>query len=430
MGSALGSNLRIRKIRLQIIFLYSLAFVFLLWGYRDFVVPVCAYSGFLWEPDLFKIYEGLLLTLIVAVILPDKFKKSSDILIHIQFLFPILPMLVLYGSQDGPRVYVYITLLAFMTIYLLATYVKLKPVKISRINIVLYQKILLFAGWAVIAVIILLGGWRYFNLNIWRVYEFRSAAASNLPSFFGYINPAVSKVIFPFSLLLAVVNRERLFALFSLLGSILMFGLTAHKGALFYPFAVMALYYILNRKNIFLWLFGGYSGLIIMSVFLYVWKGVIGFGSLMLRRVCFDAANTNYHYFDFFSTHPFTWWAESKVTFRLLDYKYSLSVPHLIGMVYYNSPSMDANTGWIGSGYSAAGYVGMFISAAIIGVFLAVVNAYGKNINPRLIVAILTAPFLAVFMSSDIFTAMLTHGSLYGLLLLMFMPRLHKVGNV
>ncbi len=425
------SKLKIHKARLQNSICYVIMYLLLLWGYRDFVVPIYAYLGFLWEPDLFKICEGLLLTLLVAIILPAKFKKSSDVLIHIQFLFPILPMLVLYGSQDGPRVYVYVTLLAFMTIYLLATYVKLKPIKIGRtINIVLYQKILLFAAWTIIVSIILTGGWRYFNLNIWRVYEFRSAAANNLPSFFSYINPAVSKVILPFSFLLAVVNRERLFALFSLLGSILMFGLTAHKGVLFYPFAVLSFYYILRRQNVFLWLFAGYSWLIILSIFLYAWKEVIGFGSLMLRRIYFIPALLNYKYFDFFSIHPFTWWSESKITFRLLDYQYSLSVPRLIGMVYYNNSSCSANTGWIGSGYSAGGYMGMFICATIIGMFLAIVNAYGKHIDVMVITAILTAPLLAVFMSSDIFTAFLTHGSIFALFLLMFMLRSHKISNV
>ena len=422
--------MKIHKLKLQILFLYIFAFILLLWGYKSFVVPVYGYSGFSWQPNLTKIIEGLICTLLISFILPMKFKKPSDILIHIQFLFPILPMLVLYGSQDCPRVYVYVTLLAFMTIYLLASHIKLKPVKISSINIGLYQKILLFVGWAVITAIVLMGGWRFFYLNIWRVYEFRSAAANNLPHLFGYINPIASKVIFPFSFLLAVVNRERLFALFSLLGSIFMFGLTANKGPLFYPFAVIALFYMLKRGKIHLWLLGGYSGLIIVSVFLYTWKVVIGFGSLIFQRIYFVPAHLNYCYFDFFSTHPLTWWAKSKITFRLLDYKYSLSVPHLIGMVYYNRPSMDANTGWIGSGFAAAGYLGMFISAMIIGVSLAVVNAYGKYINPRLIIAILLAPLLAIFMSSDIFTAMLSDGFLCGLLLLMFLPRMHKVSNV
>ena len=74
--------------------------------------------------------------------------------------------------------------------------------------------------------------------------------------------------------------------------------------------------------------------------------------------------------------------------------------------------------------------MGMFICATIIGMFFAIVNAYGKHIDFRVITAILTAPLLAVFMSSDIFTAMLTHGSLFGLLLIMFMPRMRKVGDV
>ena len=47
--------------------------------------------------------------LIFAFTLSSKFEKPSDILLHIQFMFPILPMLVLYSMADYPREYLYFT---------------------------------------------------------------------------------------------------------------------------------------------------------------------------------------------------------------------------------------------------------------------------------------------------------------------------------
>ena len=413
---------KIMIFKLQIIILYFIAYLLLILGDEVLIAPSYGYLGFLWTPQPFKILEGFLCTLVISFILPTKFRQPSDILIHVQMLFPILPMLTLYGAQNGPRGYLYVALLAFLTMYLLATKIRFKAVRIGRsLSPKLYQSLLLLTGWCAISIIILDGGWRYFNLNIWRVYEFRSAAAHNLPTIFGYINPMVSKVVFPFSLLIAIVKKERLFALFSIAGSIMMFGLTSHKGPLFYPFVVMAFYYILNLSNVIFWLLSGYSFLIIVSIVLFKFWNIISFSSLITERIYYVPAYLNYLYYDFFSNHSFTWWARSKITFRLLDYQYSFDVPHLIGATYLNRPECGANTGWIGSGYSAGGFLGMFLCAFIAGIFLALINAYGKIIDYRIITAILIVPLLAMFMSSDIFTSLLTDGLLLVLLFLMLL---------
>ena len=406
--------------KLQIIILYSIAYLLLILGDEVLIAPSYGYLGFFWSPQPFKIFEGFICTLVISSILPTKFRRPSDILIHVQMLFPILPMLVLYGAQNGPRGYLYVVLLAFLIMYLLATKIRFKAVRIGRsLSPKLYQSLLLLTGWCAISIIILYGGCRYFNLNIWKVYEFRSTAAHNLPSIFGYINPMVSKVVFPFSLLIAIVKKERLLTIFSIAGSIMMFGLTSHKGPLFYPFVVMAFYYILNLSNVIFWLLSGYSFLIIVSILLFKFWNIISFSSLIIERIYYVPAYLNYLYYDFFSNHSFTWWARSKITFRLLDYQYSLDVPHLIGATYFNKPECGANTGWIGSGYSACGFLGMFLCACIAGIFLALINAYGKIIDYRIITTILIAPLLAMFMSSDIFTSLLTDGLLLVLLLLM-----------
>lgn len=406
----------------QIIILNSINYILLLYGFEFFISPIYSYAGFQWQPQPVKILEGFFYTLLVSSLLPTKFRKPSDILIHIQMLFPVLPMLVLYGAQNRPRGYLYVTLSALLIMFL-ATKIRFRAIRIGRtLSPKLFESLLLLTGFVVISVIILAGGLQYFNLNIWKVYEFRFDAIDNLPHIFGYINPMVSKIIFPFSLLVAVVKKAKLFALLSLTGSIMMFGLTAQKGPLFYPFAVLTSYYILKHRNATLWLLSGYSCLTILSIFLFKFLDISSFGSLILRRVYFVPALLNYYYYDFFSKHPFTWWANSKITFLLLDYKYSLDVPHLIGSVYFNRPECGANTGWIGSGYAAVGFPGIFLSAIIIGIFFAIIDAYGKIIDRKIITAILTAPLLATFMSSDLFTSFLTHGLFFALLLLALFP--------
>lgn len=403
--------------------LYLVGYFLLLLGCYVFVSPIYGYSGFRWTPDIYKIFEGVSLLVLFVVLLPSNIKKPSDILLHIQFIFPVLPMLVLYGVQNQPSAFLYATMLSFMVMMLIVRFVRLKSIRIRTLTPLLYHHTLLGIGWGVVGTIICLGGWRYFNLNIWRVYEFRTLAANNLPSIFGYILPLTSKIIFPLSFLLAVVRKDIVLALVALAGSVMMFGLTAHKGPLFYPFAVLAMYSVLQFRHKIHMLLLSYLMIIVLSLVLYFLYDDIRFGSLFLRRVLLVPANINYLYYDFFSSNPFVWWAPGKITFNMIEYNYPLDVPHLIGSVYYNNAEAGANTGWIGSGYANAGYFGMLMYASMIGFLLLSIDCFGKFFGNRIIVPIMVPPLLAVFMSSDLFTALLTHGTILAILLLLFLPR-------
>jgi len=399
---------------------YFLAYFLLFIGYFNYIAPSWNYYNFAWNPNIYKLFESLVLIFIVVVFLPTTFKKPSDFLLHLQFLFPILPMLVLFFAMDLSRSFMYFTCLSFLIIVAFSMFFCIKPVRIFKFDIKFLQIILLCFGYLVLMSIVFQGGLKYFNLNLARVYEFRAAAAANLPKVYGYINPWTAKVIFPFSLLLAVLTRKKILVLFSLLGSILMFGLTSHKGPLFYPFAVLFLYYISRLKRVIIFFVFCYISVIIISLLDHK-TGIFSgwFASLCLRRVIFVPALLNFLYFDFFSHNRLLFWSESKVTLGLFSKKFSLDTPHLIGYYYFGSEFIGANTGWIGSGYANAGFLGLLIYAIIIGLIFSFLNSLSKFHDKRIIVSIFTAPIFAIMLSSDLPTAILTHGTLIGLILLM-----------
>ncbi len=417
----IGSWLRLK---FRLVLLYLVAYFVLLYGYKYFVVPVFSYSGYSWDFSFIKCCEGIVMLVIVSIFMPCHFDKPSDVLIHIQFLFPVLPMIVLYSAQNRDRWFFYAALLAFLFILMFVALVKFRAVKVKAIfSVRVFCLILLWLGWCVVTVIILLGGLKFFNLNIWKVYEYRSLAAANLPKGFGYISHITSKVIFPLSLLIALVRRNGFLMLLSFLGSVMMFALTAHKGPLFYPVVVLLLYYISHRDAVIEWILWGYISIVFLSVLWYILFGDITIGTLMLRRNFFAPAHLCYLYHDFFSVNPHALWAHSKVTLGLIHFDYPLDIPHLIGAYYYNRPECGANTGWIGSGYANAGYAGMFLCALIIGFLLVVIDSYGRTVDKNMVVSVVVVPLLTVFASSDIFTAMLTHGTLFTLLCLLIFPK-------
>jgi hypothetical protein len=374
-----------------------------------------------------KMFESIVVLVLFALGLPSKIKRPSDFFIHFHFLLPVLPMLVLYSASNLPRAYMYFVILAFAVVSLVRKF-KLPKIKGDMIPMKIMMWGLLVIATIYIISIILHGGLRYFNLNLMKVYVFRSLAAQDLPGIYGYFSSMVSKILLPFILLLAVYRRKWLVVGLALTGSVMMFALTNHKGPLFYPFLMLGIYWVMNfRQKLIQMLLACYILVIFVSLAPILFNNnditeqpsfynIIA-GSLLLRRVYFVPAHLNIVYYDFFSTHPHTIMAQSKLTFGLLEYPYDLDSSHLIGYHHYNNELCGANTGWLGSGYMHFGFAGMLVYAVIIGLLMGLVDMLAKRRELEISSAILFVPFFIVFLSADLPTAMLTHGLLLGIFL-------------
>ena len=398
----------LKRKRIEILVLYLLASSLLWLGYAKFIVPIFGYSGFKWSPNTIKVCESLLLTMFFASVLPSSVKRPSDFFIHVHFLLPVLPMLILYAAADLSRVYIYFVMLAFMVVFAIRKFhVPTIVGNIIPLSIIIWGIVLFVTGY--ITYIIQKGGLAYFNLDLVRVYEFRSEAAQNLPGF-------------------AVSNKKWHFCLLAITGSIMMFALTNHKGPLFYPFFVMIVYYIMKSKTRIIPLFiASHVVTMILSLSAFFiwyfqvhgepWLGIL-IGSIGFRRGYFVPPQLNFAYYDYFSTREYTMWAQSKLSFGLLEYPYDIDVPHLIGYNFFDNINVGANTGWLGSGYMQLGIVGMLIYAFIIGLLLSIGDMIARRKPIDISVAALFTPFLYLFLSSDLPTVMLTHGLLFALFLL------------
>jgi len=391
----------------------------LLWvGYAKFIVPIYGYSGFGWEPNKLKAVEGFLVIFFFTLILPSKIKKPSDFFVHIHFLLPIVPMLVLYSAADSPREYLCYVLLSFALVCLVRK-IRLPKIKGDIIPMHMMMWGLLILTTIYIVSIVLQGGLHYINFNLLKVYEFRSLAAHNLPSIYGYFSPIISKVLLPVILILAVYQRKWFVACVAMTGSVMMYALTNHKDSLAYPFFSLCVYFVLNlkRPSIQLLLAGYTFGILASLAGFFIGGFGIILGSLIMRRGYFVPPLLNYYYYDFFSKHPHTILAQSRLTFGLVEYPYDLDASHLIGYHYYNNAMTGSNTGWLGSGYMHFGIGGMLLYALIIGLMLSMVDTLAKRRELAVSGAILFAPFLTLFLSSDLPTSMLTHGLILALFL-------------
>lgn len=267
-----------------------------------------------------------------------------------------------------------------------------------------------------------------FNLNILKVYEFREAAEDALPSVFGYISPATSKIIVPIMIVLAIIYRRYCFVFSGFIFSILIFGFTAHKSPLFYPFLILGVYLFLGGNR-----WGGYlytllilvlvvsaADFYLSEVFTDSFFGI--FGSFSSRRAILVPALLNHYYIDFFSSHDPYYWSESKLTFGLVAKPYDLKMVNLIGEQYFGQSDMAANTGFIGSGYANAKFFGVVLYSVLLGLLISLLNTVSKKIGVRFVISSSFVVMFTIITSADFITALLTHGLALLLVIYMLIP--------
>jgi len=205
--------------------------------------------------------------------------------------------------------------------------------------------------------------------------------------------------------------------------SVLLFALTAHKAPLFYPFIVLFVYWAAQSSKAVDWLLTAiFTILVISAVDFWLYangKESMMLGSLFARRAILVPSLLNWFYLDWFSMHEKYYWAGSKFTFGLISPPDSLKMANLIGVEYFNKEEMSANTGWIGSGYANAGLLGVYLYSVLIGLFFSFLNAYGRKLGARMVIALFTLPVLTMLTSTDLPTMLLTHGLLIAMVLLM-----------
>ncbi len=403
---------------------YLMIYVLFVYGYYYYISNVWRYYGFYWYPDSSRFLESIVAILLVVFFLPKSYKKPSDILLHTQFFFPILPMLVLYGAMDLSRFFTFYIVALFIAIIILSRIRLFNSATGFSVSYGFLQQISLAWVIATILLIVAFGGMAYFNFDLSLVYETRRAAGASRPGLLSYIIPVTTKVVLPFSLILAIVNRRWWCVLSLLFSSIMLFGLCNHKSVFFYPWVVMFLFHLIHKKNVIGKLLLYFIGMLLFIQGMHLLLGGIAevLVSWFMRRVFFVPALINYQYYDFFSQSPQLLWSNSSFTLGMLQQPYSLSGPFTMGYYYYGNFDCSANTGWIGSGFMQAGYWGMALYAGLISLLLGITDALAQNRNKNIVTAIIVIPFFAMFSGSDLPTALLTHGILVALILLVLLP--------
>ncbi len=404
-------------------------FFVLTYGYENYVAVIYEYEGYVLTPNKASWYIALLAVILLSLLTPVAPHKPSSLLYQLTLIMVLLPMLVLFYAEDQPLIYMLQVLAAYGLCVALPLFINITAPNLGVSSEHKLRRILFSATVLYVALIFLMGGARYLNFDFSKVYDFRNDAADNLPGLFGYISPLVSKVMLPIAFVLSLLYRKYMTAAALLCFAVLIFGLTSHKSVLFTPFLILFIYLVSRGDNLIVRLNVGLLMVLLVGILGFWYSQELGrehggdtfewIGSLTIRRTFFVPTQLNYMYYDFFSKNDLVLFSNSKLTLGLVDYKYPLSVTHLIGKEYFDNEVMGANTGWFGSGYMQAGFWGLLLYGAIIGLMFKYIDACARNSGERaLVTAAVVVPVLGIVTNSDLPIAFFTHGLYLNLLLI------------
>ncbi len=145
--------------------------------------------------------------------------------------------------------------------------------------------------------------------------------------------------------------------------------------------------------------------------------------SYLIRRTLLVPPMLDAASMEVFYNLPKYYWSTSRLSLGIVQNPYYTSAPFLIGAELFADPNMSANAGVIGSGYCNAGLFGTFLYSILMTMTISFVNTVGRKLGPELTAVLCFPTILIIFTSTDLTTALLTHGLLMVLVLISILPK-------
>lgn len=410
--------------KVWIIVLYQIAFLMLLVQYRYYLSTFWGYMGFEWQPDFVKIFQSVVLIFAFSLITPNDSSLRAFFL-HLMLALYLIPSVTIYSGANKSEFALITICMAFLVVYVVSK-LHVRQISVAKLSPMTVAKAIAVASFIMLASYAYLGGFRNFNVDISRVYEYRRDSADAVPGIFAYIWPLFSNILVPLSSVVAFVYRRYLMLIFFLCSAFLLYGFTSHKGVLFYPlFALGAFLLLSNFKRcviVSLLLVGVLAVGVVDALMLAAYGESNFFGwysALLIRRVFMIPPLLDYSYIELFSGEwEFYYWSSSRITMGIFPSPSVLHAPNLVGEIYFGSADASANTGFIGSGYAQAGVAGVLLYSCGVGIVVSLLQSFSRRLGRPFVVAVMLGQVSTMITSTDFLSLFLTHGMLFSFLVL------------
>jgi hypothetical protein len=406
----------------------SLAFVVAyIFAYRSFLHVNFDYAGFaLFErTNWFSLWSVLIS--ILPIIFFSRIRALSSIIATLVYVILYMPIVLTFMmGSDRPEfelVKVHGALFFGMSLLFLADRINLKLEYRLRLNFN-FTKIIL---WLTLFVTVYLAIIYRSNLKLVGfsdVYEQRFANAEiGKDLITAYLSMWLQAFMVPICLAHGLTQRKKWYFLAGTLACLVTYLATASKGAVLFPIIFFAFYLLFRNGRIIkfhLFFLAIITSIIFLLTISTSPEQELQFivTSLLLSRTIGNAGFLAIHYYDFFLTHPYTYFSHvGPINAITGAYPFgSLQLGQVVGQ-YYWSEDMGANANfWVSDGIASMGIAGVMIISVISFVILIIFNTVVKGHN-QLFVVMSFLPFMFYIANTPLFLSMMSGG---GLLLLLY----------
>lgn len=401
----------------------------LLWIYDVEFTHFWVYMRFEGEFNTKVFLTAFFASTVISFMLPTNKSARGYILIIAHYFF-FLPSIVYLAFNSYHEDYIISLVISVLCIYF-GSMVPIPKIATPKIKRTTLLSTVFFLISIALMLQIAFGGLNNFNLNMEAVYEFRGRAAAAMPALFGYLFSNVANVLIPSSIVLSLHMRSKYLGFTGLLSSIFLFGMSQHKSIIFVALMVFGLYFLLQKtRNLSFLALLPITLVTVCALELVYYQyvaperqvGIIT--SYFVRRTLLVPPMLDVSSVELFSETAKYYWSTSRLGLGIASNPHGVAAPFLMGIHFFDDPNMSANPGNIGSGYSHAGLLGVLLYSLFTGFLISFVNTIGGKVGHSLVAAISIPVILMILTSTDLTTALLTHGLLMLVIILMFLPRM------
>lgn len=409
---------------------------------------LAAYAAVEWAEYGFSFGEvsvldtGVLCIVLVvwAAVLPRRIHRPSSLFLIVIYLCVCLPAAVAMVGLEGPSDSFYYPLLSslgfgFTVACLVARSFPWRGVSRKDAKPLLP---FLFLAWVACLVVLLVSFGSVMSFSgLDDIYAQREQGkAGNL--FEGYVQTYFGYVFSPAMLAFGLVRKNYFLVIAGIVGSVVLYMITAEKAVIMYPIFMIFLY-LAMRFNASLFLIPSFIALVISALLFFAtlfysdsaiasfvaWY--LGIRSLLVPGVFLT------HYSNYFGDYGYTLATHITGVNLLMDTPMNFSshpqwpsIGHLVGEDYLGIPTLNANANFIASdGVAAFGLFGVLFAFLLFAIFLVAFDKCSRGVDKRLVLPLLL-PLALMLTNGSLFTAFLSFGGFLFLTVFFFFFKKHQ----
>ena len=368
--------------------------------------------------------------LLLALLLPGRLVRPSDGVLWVMASFltvPTLAFLFANGSYDlWTRVVSCVAVLGgtILTILLVGS-PSLQPLRVPRAtpDATTYRWLVLVAVLGVLAISVIAYGFSGFDLGFDDIYARRLAAREVVSPFPGadYLVMWQGAVLVPLLLTLGIAQRSMVPIAVAVLAVLVQFSIAGEKGAIFGLVFTVVVYLAFRAKRSMgapplAW---ALAALLVVPVVIDSLLGSLGFQYALTRRLGLIPAMLTNEYVEYADANGSSYFQQHILKF--VSEGEPLAPARVIGELISPGAGTNANANALADGYLSWGLLGAFLMAALLGLFLRLLDraAIGKDLA---IAGAAIVSTMAAVTNAYLPTTVVSGGGLLLLLMIWLLP--------